>query len=306
MTWAVVTMARAPQVYIERFIAHHLALGASRIYLFFDDPEMAWPVKDSRVKIVVCDGTFWGGNRPDAAEDRQRAVCRRALRWCACDWIAFVDSDELIHSDAADGDAVGRRLAAIGDDVLSVHMATFEATYDREPKQGDAYDTRFFKQPVSWPGGRHPILWELFGTLARGSRGGLWGHDRGKSFTRVKLADGWLPIHQYSAPIGQTRINERIDGLVLLHFDALTFADWKEKNLRRLDGQVNFVSVTGDPRRNIQFAAIAEARAKGGEKALHELYRTMNVLDEDRMAKAITAGLVVEIDRGRQPRSLSA
>lgn len=300
-TWAVVTLARAPRPYIDRFIAHHLELGANRIYLFFDDPQMAWPIRDSRVKAVVCDGDFWKDKRPDSVEARQRAVCRLTLRWCKCDWIAFIDSDELIH-----GDAVGSALARMPADVLSVHMPPFEAVYDREPGPDDAYGTRFFKQPVSWPEGRHPILWELFGTLARGSRGGLWGHDRGKSFTRVKLADGWLPIHGYKTPIGETRINVRIDGLVLLHFDALTYADWKEKCLRRIDGEVSFVTVTGDPRRAIQLAAIAEARATGGEQALHTLYCRMNVLDDDRLHKAIAAGLVVEIERGAPRQSLSA
>jgi hypothetical protein len=290
-TWSIVTMARAPKHQIFRWVDHHLSLGASRIYLFYDDAALAWPVEDRRVKVIICDDQHWNGSKPDSNEGRQRASCRKALRWCDSDWITFIDVDELIH-----GKDIGQELASVGDDVLSVLMEPYEAVYDREPKQSDAFDTRYFRRPVHWPDGRHPILWELYGTIARASTGGLWGHVRGKSFTRTDKAPGWLPIHKYKEPIDGLKVNHQINGLVLLHFDALTFVDWKEKHLRRIDGAVNFSSTAGD-RRALQMQAIAEARTKGGERGLHDLYRLLNVFDDGRMERAKESGLVIEVDR---------
>jgi hypothetical protein len=40
-TCAAMTMAPAARHYIDLYIAHHLEPAANRIYLFFDDPELA-------------------------------------------------------------------------------------------------------------------------------------------------------------------------------------------------------------------------------------------------------------------------
>ena len=38
-SWAVVATVKAAEEKVLAFVAHHLSLGAARIYLYFDDPD---------------------------------------------------------------------------------------------------------------------------------------------------------------------------------------------------------------------------------------------------------------------------
>jgi len=289
-TWAVVTTVRAPEHHVKRFIKHYLDAGARRIYIFFDDPDFAFPQNDDRLKQVVCDGEYWKNGRPGSIEDRQRFNARRALKWSDSDWLFHCDADELVTGHGP----ISAALATVPGNVASVLVPPYEAVYVHEPSQQDAFDTRYFKRPMKVETGYHPIVWECFGPLSRMTTGGFWGHLRGKSFYRKAFCD-FIPIHRFEESINGHLVSYEVPGMKLLHFDTLTFIDWKEKSLRRLDGAVLAKEMGG--RREQQIEAVRNARDKWGEWGLHDLYRRMAVFDGDLMRKAIEAGFVVEVDR---------
>lgn len=290
-TWAVVSTVRAPQHHVERFVKHYLEAGAQRIYLFFDDPAFASEVGDKRVKPIIGDESYWGSARPNSIEDRQRLNGRRALRWSDSEWLFHCDVDELVHH----SEGISAVLGSAPDNVASILAPPFEAVYDREPSQQTAFDTRFFKRIMKVERGYDPIVWECYNSLARLTTGGFWGHIRGKSFIRKSLCPDFVPIHKFDTPLEGSIINHEVDGLKLLHFDALTFVDWKEKTLRRLDGAVLAKEMGG--RREQQLEVVRNARAKWGEWGLHDLYRRMTVFEGDLMRRAVEAGFVVEVER---------
>ena len=57
-TWGVVSMVRGPAQDILRFAAHHLDLGADRLYLYLDEPNPeAQHQLEQHPKVQVC---HWG------------------------------------------------------------------------------------------------------------------------------------------------------------------------------------------------------------------------------------------------------
>jgi hypothetical protein len=291
-TWSVVVTARAPKWVIDFFVDHYLANGATRIFLFFDDPEVAFSIPDPRVETVICDSAYWQGSRPRDLQDRQQVNAGRALPNTDATWMLHVDTDEILISTTP----IAQRLAEIDDDVFSVLVKPVEAVYAAAPTVQTAFATPYFKQPlVGWPRWRsRRIVQECLGPYARLSSSGLFGHVVGKSFFRVACANGSLPIDRPSEPVNGMRIDVRASEFRLLHFDALTYDIWQSKFLRRLDGQM---PAEMRQKRIRQLDMIRGIRETKGEAGLYALYRSMVVMDPDRLRRAREKGFVVEILR---------
>lgn len=318
-TWCVTSMVRASQKQLERFVKHYVGLGADRIYLFHDDPSFASIVEHRKVKNIVCDDGYWKGNRPDDARARQRANATKAFKWTDADWILHCDHDELILANQP----VAEMLDALDDNVMSVMAPPMEAIYDAEPTAENCYDTPWFKLPMrisrhdmpwlkrllsssrygtSWfrrliegKGNIHPVLLGCFGEAAYLTKRGFTGHLEGKSFTRRSLYAGRIPIHRHEVVPEGLVANVTLPGLALMHFDCLTFADWREKNLRRISKQI--VSDRVPKLRALQWNAITEAQARGGDEALHQLYLRLNVLDAETISMAQRDGFIQFVER---------
>ena len=73
-TWGVVCTIKAPLEKTRAFVAHHLAMGASHVAVFLDDPED--PAFDAlkglqNVSVTRCDAAHWEATtktRPDMLE----------------------------------------------------------------------------------------------------------------------------------------------------------------------------------------------------------------------------------------------
>lgn len=292
-TWCVTSMVRASQMYLERFVNHYVALGADRIYLFHDDPNFASIVEHRKVKNVICDDDYWRGKRPDDSRTRQRSNATKAFRWTDADWILHCDHDEFIHTDRPISEVLG----TVGDNVMSVLAPPIEAVYDAEPTVESCYDTPWFKRPMPAKDGIHPVLLRCFGDAAYLTDQGLTGHLQGKSFTRRSLYAGRIPVHSHGiVPEGLVG-NLTFPGLAVMHFDCLTFADWREKNLRRISKQITSDRV---PKLRVrQWDAIAEARDKGGDQALHKIYLRLNVLSAETIIMAQKEGFIQFVEQRR-------
>lgn len=74
--WGVVCTTHAPLAQIQRFAAHYLSLGASRIQLFLDSPApevSAFFADHAAVQVTACDARLLAGRRQAAARGASAA-----------------------------------------------------------------------------------------------------------------------------------------------------------------------------------------------------------------------------------------
>lgn len=74
--WGVVCTTHAPLAQIQRFAAHYLSLGASRIQLFLDSPApevSAFFADHAAVQVTACDAGFWQAAGKPAARGASAA-----------------------------------------------------------------------------------------------------------------------------------------------------------------------------------------------------------------------------------------
>lgn len=87
---------------LERFITLNLRKGLDHLIVFLDDPDNPLPTCSSDpglVTVVRLDADWWGDQRPERLNRRQRVVANLArvaltrLGWA--DWLVFLDGDEV-------------------------------------------------------------------------------------------------------------------------------------------------------------------------------------------------------------------
>lgn len=287
-TWSVVATVRASHFLCDLFARHYLALGAQQVFLFHDDPDMAFPVQREGVQNTVCDEGWWQSGRPEALEKRQVHNATQARNRCSTDWILHCDVDELIWSE----DPVSAVLGALPGDVGGLRIRTAEAVYDSMPADDRMFATPFFK--IFYRNGRGKAYGDVsrraYGDIWEASKYGFWGHPIGKSFIRVGAPVGRMPLHaKRRGEIAGFRMHEVSGQMILRHYDTLSPDLWKEKHQRRIRGEVA-VPLAGKFRQRQQ-KLIAQA-ALAGEDALERLYLKMATLPPDILAECIAAGFV--------------
>lgn len=276
-SWSVVATVRATRALCETFAHHQLARGASRVFLFHDDPEMAPEITLSGVTNTICDAGWWRRGRPDALEQRQIHNATRAKGWCGTDWILHCDIDELIWSPYP----IAEVLASIPPDVGGIFVRPVEAVYDAPPDEDTIFHTPYFKRflnPTGRPRAYRDISQRVYAELWEATKYGFWGHILGKSFIRAAAPVGKMPLHgKKPDEIGGLKMRHRDDRLVLRHYDTLSPAQWKDKHLRRITGKV-LVPQAGKFRARQQ-QLIVDTLAREGEVGLDRLYLRMAVID---------------------------
>jgi hypothetical protein len=288
-TWSVVCTVRAPDALVERFVAHHLALGADCVQLFFDDPDCVWPtpaIADGRVLAHVCSTEWWApsGGRPGPFEHRQLHNVEFARQRTSSEWLLHIDADEFLVREQT----VATSLGTLASDVFSVLVSPVEAVYEREPADlAAALATPWFRP-------RSPCLTqEMAATLYGGSadlpREGLFGHLGGKTFVRVAMEVGKAAIHRPSPEASRLRANVSVPGLGMLHFHALDFEDWLQKWARRASGEVR---IHGQQAARL-CAAFQAAMAHGGRESARQLYREWYVPGAQKLHRAAPAGIFI-------------
>ncbi len=291
--WGVASTIRARAEYVADFVRHYLDLGAAEIFLFLDDPATAAtaPVdRDPRIKTIVCDADFWRSGRPAKLNDRQLANLRHALSNAGVGWMLNADLDERVSCQAF----LSEMLEGVKSDVLSISLPPMEAVYDAFPSVSSAFRTPWFKPVLAEreasQSGANAILFEMHGDLARLTRHGLFGHIRGKYLVRTGVPDIDLRLHAVVSPDPAAITGLRIAGLELLHFDTLTFEDWREKWGLRVSGDV--ICKMSDTRL-LQFSLIKAAFGAADEAALRRIYADMSVVSAETLGKAVDLGVVV-------------
>jgi hypothetical protein len=221
--WGLVATVRAPEDQVLAFVAHHLSLGAARIWLYFDDPEdPAYPAVAAihRVTATRCSEAHWQalGGRHDKHQSRQRQNAKHAMKQCRLPWIGHIDVDEFLHparpvSDILDG---------LSAETLALRLEPFEAMHD-PALADDIFTARQFRGTLNDnDAALRPLVLGMFQTVVPQ---GMLSHQVGKSFCRTGVKGVNLRLHAVFRR--KDRINADFHpDLPLLHFHAQDQTAW--------------------------------------------------------------------------------
>ncbi|MCK0148742.1 glycosyltransferase family 2 protein [Marivita sp. S6314] len=221
--WGVVCTTNAPLLEVARFVAHHIDIGATHIYLFLDtpDPDVSGLLQGNpRVTVTTCDDQYWSGfgkARPEAHQLRQAFNATHALRQAkgVVDWLGHIDTDEFILSPKK----LSTALKTVPDDSAAIRIFPAEAlalpTEDAMP--------RHFKLSTTGPGIAKTAIHDVYPTFGSYVRGGFLSHLAGKVFARPGLGDVRLAIHRARVK-GQDVVNTSV--LDNVHIGHLHAPDW--------------------------------------------------------------------------------
>ena len=222
--WGLVATVRAAPEKVAAFVAHHLSLGAARIWLYFDDPAdpAAEPLsRIPQVTVTRCDDGHWERlrGRPDRHQNRQSKNARAAYKACLLPWLGHIDVDEFLWP----ARPVAEILGSLPPGQSTLRMEPFEAMHD-PALPDDIFTARAFRGPLKprFAHLRPAVLGSYAGILPEGHLS----HTNGKSFFRTGIPGLSPRLH------GAFLKGERLPGppfdrrLPLLHFHAQDREDW--------------------------------------------------------------------------------
>lgn len=232
VTWGLVATVKAPQEQVLAFIAHHLTLGADRIWICFDDPEdpaFAAVSVLPKVTALRCTDAYWqaDGGRHDRHQNRQVRNARHVQRACTLDWLGHIDVDEFIHAPRPVADI----LAEQPPKSVVRRMDPFEAMHNPDLPD-DIFTAVQFRGPLrdEHHGLRAPILQDYAAMLPKGNLS----HTAGKCFCRPSAPGVALRLHAVALR-GERLAAEPHPELRLLHFHAQDYTAWRRALPFRLE-----------------------------------------------------------------------
>lgn len=233
--WGICTTLKATPDKVLAFVAHHLSLGATRIWLHFDDPDdpaAAMVEALPQVTVIRCDADWWAarnGRRPPKHQTRQSCNIQYLCDTAPLPWIAHIDVDEFLWP----ARPIATLLAGQPKEAPMMRLRPWEALHDPSLTD-DIYTARAFRAAMN--GAQLAALRaEIFGDYAPLFPQGVLSHAAGKCFFRTGIAGLQPRIH--GALLGKTRIGGLPfqQGIELLHFHAQDRADWLSRLAFRLD-----------------------------------------------------------------------
>lgn len=285
--WGICTTLKAPVEQVLAFVAHHLDLGADRIWLYFDDPDdPAIPVLErfEKIEITRCDAAYWAGyraGRPERHQNRQGQNMRRCYKWTTLPWLCHIDVDESIWPTTP----VAEVLDLIPPDANMVRMAPWEALNDATLAD-DIFTARHFRAALrTKPGNsvRKQIFQELEFLLPEGTLS----HASGKCFFRTGLR-GFQPRLHGAKDKNINAVGAQVQSdLALLHFHAQDRKQWLDRLTFRLE--------RGAYRENLGLTTYLQVC---GKAARSEFYDRVQVSTPEMLDRLRSIGAVIEADLG--------
>jgi hypothetical protein len=282
--WGLVATVKAPADQVLAFVAHHLSLGAQRIWLYFDDPDDPAFARASSLPGVTatrCTDAYWAARRGrhERHQNRQARNARDAQGQCTLDWLGHIDVDEFIHTPRP----VGEILADQPPEAVALRMEPFEAVHTPDLPD-DIFTARHFRGPLGARFGdlRAQIMEDYELLLPKGHLS----HTVGKSFCRPQAKGVRLRLHLV------VRDKERLDipvhpELRLLHFHAQDRVAWQNALPFRLKrGAYQFHPLLA--------AHLAEASADD----IQHFYETTQMLSDAKLGLLRARGRLLTVDLG--------
>ena len=218
-TWGLVATVKAPTRDILRFAAHHIELGAHRLYIHLDapDPEAQAALKTHpKVRVFDCNAAFWarsGKPRPRKHQVRQTENATRIYARAEVDWLAHIDVDEFLWSDGP----AAEHLSALAPDTFCARVRPIEAL---------AGDGIVFKAPVPAGPGRAATAERIYPGIGAHVPSGFLSHVQGKLFLRTGRAGVSFRIHNVFVDGIENPGQAELPGMDLCHFHAADWTRW--------------------------------------------------------------------------------
>ncbi|MFP4404831.1 glycosyltransferase family 2 protein [Rhodosalinus sp.] len=293
-TWGVIATIKAPDDEILAFAAHHLDLGAHRLYLYLDDeaPQaQAHLEAHPKVRVVRTDDAWWAKRRgrPEKHQTRQFVNARHALnRKQGCDWLAHIDVDEFLWPE---GD-IGALLAALPADCLTARVRPIEALAD----PGGGFPT-FFKGTHVARAARQAAAERVHGGWAAHLPGGFLSHVQGKLF--VRHGHG-LKLRIHNAMQGE------VENPGLRELDAVRLCHLHAPSWERFRAHYRYRLARGSYRDELRPQAgpdglnlhtlFRRIEAERGEAGLREMFREVAEAQPALLARLEAEGLLHRCD----------
>lgn len=277
MNWSVVATVAEPVQLVCAFTAHHLQLGAARVYLFLDRPDdearaLLSPVRD--VELTVCDEAYWNarGGRPELVTERQKINAQSIYARGECDWLLHADADEFLR----DSNGLRTAMQDAGAETLQLRLRVLE----RVRLAGDPRDD-IFAGCFRIPADRSEDFYRgIYGEEAAGFlHKGLKAYSHFKTLYRT--GRGLQPgIH--AAQNARMLPGRAVDvpGRPLLHFDGLTTLSWVQKMYRKL--LIEDYRSKPNPARRAQL--IRFEKLVHDPRAIARLFQALDKIDEAQKA----------------------
>ena len=266
----VIIIMETPEV-AKQFVNYYAAIGASKIHMYFDDPNdpSIDLVKDHpQVNAIACDDEFWQGKRKAAFEGRQSQVYTHAYRTMDKGWLLAVDADEFVVADMP----IPELFASMPADARVVRFDSTEATWALDSSSAVAFSADFVRHQISHASWRkveqfkEPSVRAMF-------RHGILSHRSGKYAVRVGPDVRRLGTHRVLFHDGYNSMHppkEHPRGK-LVHFDAISFDRWKAKFVRRLSKGHGFAGF--GPGRDVQHEGMRKISEDEYENFHNNLYK---------------------------------
>jgi hypothetical protein len=277
---------------VQRFVGGNLAGGADHMVVFLDAPEAdgqaevrEWLEKQPYVTAVHAGEQWWGGDRPDQLNVRQRINVNLLKHVLAAgdwaDWVFHIDGDEIVQVDRAVLDSVPAGISA-------VRLAPLEAV-SRKHWDGDP---TWFKTLLD---DDDLALIHALGVIDRPGNGAYFhGHVEGKSGIRPR-SDGWLTLHK-AVDVDRENLDAfRHEALRVLHYESYSGEDFVRKWTAMV---ASGPTASFRPARGNTAVALRALIGKnlGEEKARAYLMKLFERTTEDDFETLRDLGLLVEVD----------
>lgn len=302
--WGLSATIKAPDTDILDFAAHHLELGAHRLYLYLDAPAPAAYRRlkaHPKVRVTQCDDGYWqrsGKKRPVKHQVRQTHNASHAYnRRAEVDWLIHMDADEFLLPRTSVADPLG----ALPPEVLCARVRPAEAL------AGDGTLYKRFIPPGPRRDAQVAALYPRFGSHVKG---GFMSHLAGKLFVRAGLPDMVVRIHNVFRGEVMNPGEVELGEITLLHRHAKNWDDWLAAfRYRHTHGayRADLAPARAREKGGVTLhELLAEIEAHEGETGLRAFYDELCAATPEQRARLEAAGQVFSHDlelsakRGKQ------
>ncbi|MEO0751484.1 MAG: glycosyltransferase family 2 protein [Pseudomonadota bacterium] len=277
-TWGVVSTIKAPATDILNFAAHHLDLGAHRVFIYLDAPnDAAFEALKAHPKcrVTVTDEGYWQRRkgRPDKHQPRQTANATHCYtRAGQMDWLAHIDVDEFLWPSRP----IPQQLATLPPKTRSARVRPIEALENDPgdpPQAGHVWCKAFARQQKQ----RREETNRIYPTYGDHLNGGFLSHVAGKVFVRTGQEAVSLRIHNAFFDKCSDPDPAPLDDTALVHMHAHSWAHFQDMYDFRLNQGSYRESLKAAPmpdgvalNMNALFHTLEE---DGGKEAVRRFYK---------------------------------
>lgn len=269
--WGLVSTIKAPVDEVLQFCAHHLDLGAHRLFIYLDDDNQAAfdHLSDHpKVRPILTDAAYWdkrGMKRRVKHQSRQFENAKHAYRRASgqVDWLTHIDVDEFLWPHPVrDQAAIAQLLAGLPPDCLCARLRPWEALSTPVDGGSGARSnglTHFKGLSIPMPQRRRETE-EIYPHYGPHLNGGFLSHVAGKMFYRTGVEGLKVQIHNIWVGEDMNPGQQELPEVRLLHMHAKSWDSfWQAFHFRLEKGSYRSELKPNKPRED-------------GGLSLHELF----------------------------------